>query len=163
MPTAKLAIGSGNQIQLVDSPSGWGNYGQVPNIVLTDTFDNPLSIDGWSYKQISFSQQNGSEVWSQGWVGGGLKFTVNGNSSLFLKKDGNVGIGTASPGAKLDVNGNIYDSGGSLIFSTTTGTHTGLGNTTGWAAIENSAGYNTLMILGSIFRNWRRTISKYLG
>ncbi|MDO8504007.1 MAG: hypothetical protein Q7S60_04980 [bacterium] len=70
-----------------------------------------------------------------------------GNSGLFVTGN-NVGIGTTNPGAKLDVNGNIYDGGGSLIFSTTAGTHTGIGNTAGWAAIENAANYNTLMILG---------------
>jgi hypothetical protein len=35
----------------------------------------------------------------------------NGGQRLFLKSDGNVGIGTASPGYKLDVNGDIRVSG----------------------------------------------------
>jgi hypothetical protein len=63
----------------------------------------------------------------------------------------NVGIGTRTPDARatLDVNGKFFNTGGSLIFSTATGVHTGIGNTAGWAAIENaSTTYNTLMILG---------------
>lgn len=36
------------------------------------------------------------------------------NNQLVLSSDGNVGIGTASPGGKLDVNGTIYQRGGSL-------------------------------------------------
>ena len=62
----------------------------------------------------------------------------------------NVGIGTRTPDARarLDVNGKFFNSGGSLIFSTAAGDHTGIGNTAGWAAIEDSVTYNTLMLLG---------------
>jgi hypothetical protein len=73
-------------------------------------------------------------------------------SSYFATNAGgeNVGIGTTTPDARarLDVNGNIFNTGGSFIFSTATGDHTAIGNTAGWAAIEDSITYNTLMLLG---------------
>jgi hypothetical protein len=72
-------------------------------------------------------------------------------SSCFATDSGErVGIGTAAPNpsATLDVNGNIFDTGGSFIFSTAAGVYTTIGNAAGWAAIENSAADNTLMILG---------------
>ncbi|MDD5465344.1 MAG: hypothetical protein PHP73_03270, partial [Candidatus Omnitrophica bacterium] len=74
----------------------------------------------------------GIETWK--WVSAGLGDLMTIGPNIVMNR--NVGIGTPTPGAKLDVNGNIYDSGGSLIFSTATGTHTGIGNTAGWAAIE---------------------------
>ncbi len=104
-PTAKLTVGAGNQIALVDNPTGWGSYGQVPNIVITDTADNPLSSGGWGYQQLAFNQQNGQQVWEMGWLGGGLGFKVNNGASepLFLAQGGNVGIGTTNPRNLLDL------------------------------------------------------------
>ena len=67
---------------------------------------------------------------------------------------GNVGIGTTTPSAKLEVSGNLkvtgsLTAGGSDIYFTQTDhTHTGFGNTEGFAAIENASNYNALMILG---------------
>jgi hypothetical protein len=70
--------------------------------------------------------------------------TVNGISVV----DGNVGIGTMAPGAKLDVNGDIRAGNSDLYFTKTDHNHTGIGNTPGYAAIENSANFGALMILG---------------
>jgi hypothetical protein len=68
-------------------------------------------------------------------------------------KSGNVGIGTASPGYKLEVGGTAgfgqsYFENSDLYFTNTNHNHSGIGNTAGYAAIENAANYNTLMILG---------------
>lgn len=61
---------------------------------------------------------------------------------------GNVGIGTTTPTGKLDVAGDIRAGNSDLYFTKTDHNHTGLGNTTGYAAIENAANYEALMIMG---------------
>lgn len=64
---------------------------------------------------------------------------------------GTVGIGTAAPNPyyKLEVKGPVAAAGSEIIFSDTAHSHSGVGNGTGFAAIENAgAPYNALMILG---------------
>jgi len=67
---------------------------------------------------------------------------------ISLMPSGNVGIGTRTPGAKLDVAGGIFAGNSDIYFSKTDHDHTGIGNQAGWAAIENARNYNCLMILG---------------
>lgn len=72
---------------------------------------------------------------------------IGSNTSFFL--EANVGIGTNTPAARLDVRGPIHAGGSDLYFTDTTHHHTGFGNTKGYAAIENDGGnYDALMILG---------------
>jgi cytoskeletal protein CcmA (bactofilin family) len=61
---------------------------------------------------------------------------------------GNVGIGTLEPQGKLDVRGAIHAGNSDIYFTKTDHRHTAFGNTAGFAAIENSANYEALMILG---------------
>lgn len=61
---------------------------------------------------------------------------------------GNVGIGTAAPEAALDVRGAIRAGNSDLYFTKTDHAHTGVGNQAGYAAIENAANFDALMILG---------------
>lgn len=93
--------------------------------------------------------------------------------NTFLSRDaGAVGIGNSAPGYKLDVTGNLrattsmtagttmsaggtitaggafYAGNSDMYFTQTVHNHTGIGNTAGYAAIENASNYNTLMILG---------------
>jgi hypothetical protein len=56
-------------------------------------------------------------------------------------------MGWGSPNA-LVINSGIYAGNSDLYFTKTDHNHTGIGNTTGYAAIENAANYNALMILG---------------
>jgi hypothetical protein len=62
--------------------------------------------------------------------------------------NGNVGVGTRAPRAKLDVAGAIYAGGSDIYFTETDHKHSAIGNQPGWAAIENARDYNALMILG---------------
>ncbi|MBI4812206.1 hypothetical protein HY798_02010 [Candidatus Falkowbacteria bacterium] len=72
-----------------------GNYNKVNGDSLTVTDWNNLDND---FINVGTSGQNQTML---GGLGIGEGFTVGGNSSF----TGNVGIGTASPGEKLDVNG----------------------------------------------------------
>jgi hypothetical protein len=67
---------------------------------------------------------------------------------IALMASGNVGIGTNNPQAKLEVNGAIRAGNSDLYFTKTDHNHTGIGNTAGFAAIENAVNYDALMILG---------------
>lgn len=67
---------------------------------------------------------------------------------LILSPAGNVGIGTATPAGKLDVSGDIRAGNSDLYFTKIDHKHTGIGNTAGFAAIENASNYDALMILG---------------
>ena len=86
-----------------------------------------------------------------------LGFDVGNNvregAYLTLSHNGNVGVGTLDPAYKLHVNGTAglgqsYLLNSDIYFTNTSHDHTGIGNTTGYAAIENASNYNTLMILG---------------
>jgi hypothetical protein len=67
---------------------------------------------------------------------------------MVLAPTGNVGIGTTNPQGKLDVKGAIRAGNSDIYFTDPTHNHSEIGNTLGFAAIENAANFNTLMILG---------------
>ena len=77
-----------------------------------------------------------------------LGISNDGDDHIALMPSGNVGIGTREPRAKLEVAGGMIAGNSDLYFARTDHNHTGIGNTTGWAAIENASNYNCLMILG---------------
>jgi hypothetical protein len=96
---------------------------------------------------------NGKSVWAGGGqlgADGGLTIGYGGGAAPGTGAiiAGNVGIGTSGPAFKLDVRGAIAAGTSDLYFTDTGHNHTGIGNTTGYAAIENAANYGTLMILG---------------
>jgi hypothetical protein len=79
--------------------------------------------------------------------------------NTYLARDsGNIGVRTTSPSYMLHVNGDFgagtshlgqtYLGGSDVYFTDTAHSHSGIGNTAGYAAIENASNYNTLMILG---------------
>jgi hypothetical protein len=72
----------------------------------------------------------------------------NSDDHIALMASGNVGIGTNNPQAKLEVNGAIRAGNSDIYFTKTDHNSTGIGNTAGFAAIENAANYDALMILG---------------
>jgi hypothetical protein len=83
-------------------------------------------------------------------VKGPMRFLTGNPPSerLCILANGDVGIGTTAPDAKLDVRGEIRAGNSDLYFTNPNHIHTGIGNTEGFAAIENAKDYKALMILG---------------
>jgi len=71
---------------------------------------------------------------------------------------GSVGIGTTNPALPLDVRGAIGAGNSDIYFTNPSHNHTGFGNTAGYAAIENSSNYGTLMVLGRAGTPWGRKV-----
>ncbi len=66
-----------------------------------------------------------------------------------LTVTGNLEVtGTTTFRTSLEAKGAIRAGGSDLYFTETNHSHTGIGNTTGFAAIENATNYGALMILG---------------
>ncbi|MCP3923907.1 MAG: hypothetical protein GY714_15115 [Desulfobacterales bacterium] len=79
----------------------------------------------------------------------GLKNAKSKGKHLTIERDsGNIGIGTTDPKAKLDVNGGIFAGNSDIYFTNPDHDHSGIGNTKGYAAIENAKDFDALMILG---------------
>ena len=98
----------------------------------TSVPDRPLSVKSASSAAgdlISLMDSGGVTRWHLTLGNGnGLNFVQTGvaDNRLFLNNNGNVGIGTASPAASLDVNGTVRASGvisavGGLVIETRTG------------------------------------------
>jgi hypothetical protein len=118
-----------------------GNVG----IGTTSTLTEKLTVNG-NIKSISFlgngATLDGIVKKAGDTMTGSL--TVQNN----LTVTGNVGIGTNQPQGKLDVRGDIRAGNSDIYFTKTDHNHTGIGNTAGLAAIENTASHDALMILG---------------
>jgi hypothetical protein len=122
-----------------DGSAGW--YSQ--------TYDG-----GWFMQDPTWIRTYRSKsVWTDtGLLGsnGGLSVGYGGSTppSAGAAIAGNVGIGTTAPIQKLDVKGGISAGNSDIYFTNPNHSHTGFGNTGGYAAIENASNYGTLMILG---------------
>lgn len=133
------------------------HYGNRGLLGATPTFnpdnDTPgLWIEGSSDGESGGLFMNGSTIclWSPGDNDLLRVYDEDDFSSprFVLNGSGSVGIGTPAPQGALDVRGDIRAGNSDLYFTKTDHAHTGIGNTAGWAAIENAADYNALMILG---------------
>jgi len=118
-----------------------GNVG----IGTTSTLTEKLTVNG-NIKSISFlgngATLDGIVKKAGDTMTGSL--TVQNN----LTVTGNVGIGTNQPQGKLDVQGDIRAGNSDIYLTKTDHDYTGIGNTAGFAAIENAVNYDALMILG---------------
>lgn len=71
-----------------------------------------------------------------------IRFRINNEDKVFLKSDGNVGIGTTDPAAKLEVNGNVnITSPGSINFGATTRQMLNLYGTSYGIGVQGSTTY----------------------
>jgi hypothetical protein len=86
----------------------------------TDTPDRDLSVVGYVRAANEASETNYTEISHGGsnafinWGGAGdLDFRYETSTKMTVQQDGDVGIGTATPGAKLDVRGTaVFNEGG---------------------------------------------------
>jgi hypothetical protein len=99
-----------------------------------------LGINAWTL----FYAANGKHSWrDNNGTNERMVLTTGADGSLTVN-----GTGTSSFAGNLTVSGAITAGGSDIYFTQTNHTHTGFGNTTGYAAIENASDYNALMILG---------------
>ncbi|NEP36165.1 hypothetical protein, partial [Moorena sp. SIO3B2] len=74
--------------------------------------------------------------------------TMTGSLTIANNLTVNGNITTSGIKGKLDVGGDIRAGNSDIYFTNTNHNHTGIGNQSGWAAIENAANFGALMILG---------------
>ncbi|XHX78800.1 MAG: hypothetical protein RBJ76_02385 [Stenomitos frigidus ULC029] len=108
---------------------------EVSGTVKATTFQGKFEGDGSALINLPVAPVAASQ-WPSG-ASGSISYT-----------GGNVGIGTTTPQGKLEVSGDIRAGNSDLYFTKIDHKHTGFGNTTGFAAIENASDYGALMILG---------------
>ena len=92
----------------VNRPASYGQYGYLEYLVSSDqtVLGSVYSGGGASaFGQLYFRQHS----------------STTSRDAMVIKADGNVGIGTTSPGYKLQVNGDIYANGGYLRVGGTNG------------------------------------------
>jgi hypothetical protein len=83
-------------------------------------------------------------IWLRaGWDQARQRLVRFSGSGLSVQGDTTIGAG-----GKLDVSGSINAGNSDIYFTQPSHNHTGIGNTPGFAAIENAANYGALMILG---------------
>ncbi|MGZ3797024.1 MAG: tail fiber domain-containing protein, partial [Pseudobdellovibrionaceae bacterium] len=99
---------------------------------------------GASYRQSAQIQagQQASGSFSNGYLGLFAEYSdvIPANPQMYIRGDGNVGIGTTSPGQKLDVSGNINVSGSATVGGSAVWT---AGNLTNLSQLTNGPGYLT--------------------
>ena len=166
VPSEKMRLDSAGNLGLGVTPSAWnssliamqfsargaiyydsGYYGEVG--LVNNGYWAAGSANNWRYTQSSgtaalYKQNQGVHSWSSapsGTAGNAITFT----QAMTLDASGNLGIGTSSPGAKLDVNGNA------LIYGLTVGRGAGAVSTNtavGASALSGgsqSGSYNTVV------------------
>ena len=89
------------------------------------------------------------------WGSGSAEFYKPQGATLYLRETVGGGGGWFNT---LEVIGAIRAGNSDLYFSKTDHNHTGIGNTDGWAAIENAKNFDALMILGRAHAGGKRIV-----
>ncbi len=118
------ADGTDNYIASGNVGIGTTNPGAKFHIDVVSEDNQP----GFKLTKVSDSGENAMEVHhgTSSALRGIADFTNSNGSVMFLRGDGNVGIGTTSPSAKLDVDGVIRSRGGTYTADTDTKTDVGI-------------------------------------
>lgn len=122
-----------------------------------DISASSTTADGW-LEAIRFSRSEHSAITHPG---GGLLFGLHSDRNFYFA---DIAGGTFrkylmlinADSANVTVNGGLYAGNSDMYFTKTDHSHTGIGNTAGYAAIENAVNYDALMILGRSTGNGRR-------
>jgi uncharacterized coiled-coil protein SlyX len=115
--TSRISIESNGNLSLLNS-----SFNNPKYIVSNVNADDSAYILQAGYSSGVYSSIGIYSDWN-GTSGniGKIQFNTKGSQRMLINCDGNVGIGTASPGYKLDVNGNANINGGLTISSYITG------------------------------------------
>jgi hypothetical protein len=102
-PSAKLHVSGGDAILRN------AFIGEVPTYTAANTQFSHISRAGAG--EYSFLSANDGTTFINAKTGYDINFRINNSNVAIITSGGNVGIGTTSPGYKLDVGGSIYYSG----------------------------------------------------
>ena len=113
---------------------------EAANILVTDT-TNWNTAYGWGdHSLLGYFSNSGEAGTADRTLGNtdnfGLGFLTNGSNRLHIQNDGNVGIGTTSPGSKLEVNGDVQANNAYRLFDTN-----GAINTQNWTLRAAPSGF----------------------
>jgi hypothetical protein len=159
LPANGLLVG-GNQLALSSGNVGIGTIDPKAKLHISGNA-GILNLEGTDHAYIQWFPQglaNGRKAWV-GFGGAGTsaltiqndagRMHIHGTELLYLLNKDGVIIGKEWGGnGNLTVQGSLYAGNSDIYFTKTDHNHTGIGNTAGYAAIENAANYNALMILG---------------
>ena len=117
-PVAALNIGNNGNIRIDGNASGGGIYAS------SNGSNNTFSLtrqDGVNVGDLSISGYSGVGI-----TGGRGSSPATSGYSFYVKSDGNVGIGTTSPGYKLTVNGDVDVNNGAILAAQAYGINLGV-------------------------------------
>jgi hypothetical protein len=111
-PTIRLSAENGFVAIVLSSPGYWPKF--YVESMYSSAYTNQYA-SGWSWTD---ADATGNPIVN-------VPYASNFGNGFVMLTDGNVGIGTTGPGAKLDVNGDIYVRSGYGLYSNIIGPYTG--------------------------------------